>query len=1053
MGRFRLLVALMEMAVCVLACGAGHAAVADEPAVHLGSGGALVYREDDLGDRIPDFSSCGYAGGDREIPDVAIRQVIEPGEGDDGARIQTALDQIAALPLDQNGFRGALLLAPGEYQIEGQLTINASGVVLRGSGATADGTKLIATGRDRRALVRLAGSDDREPIDTEQVRLIVDDYVAVGASEVHVADAAGFHAGDAVVVTRPSSAEWIKLIGADALGVGWRPGSRDVRWMRTIAAVNGNKLALDAPITTAIDATLGGGTVEPLVWPGRIENVGVENLVLESAYDEDRPHDEDHAWHGVTVENVRNAWVRRVECRGFAGGAVAVWETASRITVEDCLSLAPVAEVGGHRRLAFFTQGQQTLFLRCWSERGLHDFATGHCAAGPNAFVNCYAAETHGDSGPMESWSSGVLFDNVRIDGGGLHLENRWTSPPGCGWAAANSVIWQCQAATIRCFRPPAANNWALGVWASLAGDGVIEGEGDFLKPLSLFQAQFRERRGDGPAARIDPLLLDPIGSTNPTAAEAAEFTRLSADSPRELIDVIRERMQAAAAKVPVELQGLAPALPHSDLPKSGREKHNDASPLRVQNGWLTVGDRVALGRTLTPKWWAGNIRPHEAPTFGPAITRFVPGRVGAGFTDDLPTLAARMARDGTVAYDHHYGLWYDRRRDNHTHVRQADGEVTAPFYEQPFARTGRAAEEGAAWDGLSRYDLTRFNPWYWDRLRDFAGLCDDHGLVLLHQNYFQHNILEAGAHWADSPWRSANNVNGPLPFPEPPHYIGDKRIFNAEMFYDVDDPSLRALHRGYIRQCLDNFAGRSNVVQLTSGEFSGPRKFVEFWIDVITEWEREKDRDVLVGLSAPKNVQDAILTDRVRSEAVDVIDIRYWAYTADDGLYAPHGGENLAPRQHLRQTRLKPGGAAAIVRAVSEYRRRYPKKAVTYYADRNCPSIADGWAVLVGGGSLANVPRLPEELTLAIPTMLPSDDTNAEVKQWMLSLPEHHYLVYVENADEAIELELLGKATRYRVNWINAKTGQLTAGEEVAGGRMIRLQPQSKVVWISRVD
>jgi hypothetical protein len=1039
--------AIAVVALCSLRAGRANA---DEFAVQPGPTGKLVYRSDGRGNHIPDFSSCGFAGGDHEIPAVPMRVVVAPGEGDDGARIQAALDEVAALPLDGDGYRGAVGLAPGDYEIAGQLLMNASGVVLRGAGATADGTRLTATGSDRRTLVRVVGVDDRTAPDLVAVRQVVDDYVPVGATTLELNSHDGLRVGDQIVVVRPSPAEWVKQLGADAFGVGWRPGSRDVRWERAIVAIKGNRITLDAPITTAIETMLGGATASLVRWPGRISNVGVEDLVLESAYDADRQLDEEHTWHAVTFENVINGWLRRVECRHFAGGAVAVWETARRVRVEDCLSLAPVSELGGRRRLAFFTQGQQTLFLRCWSEDGLHDFATGHCSAGPNAFVHCIASHTHGDSGPLESWTSGLLYDNVRIDGGRLCLENRWAAPAGCGWAAANSVIWQCQAAQVRCFRPPGAENWAIGVWANVGGDGTIEGIGDFVQPLSLFQAQLRERRGGEAARRIDPLLLDPIGSTNPTIAEAAEFTRQSAEPPKQLIDVIRQRMQAAAKSNAHEFakQQKKQVLPISKDAES-LDRQASKKPLRVVNGWLMVGDRVATGRTLTPKWWAGNIRPDEATAFGPAITRYVPGRVGAGFTDDLPALAARMNADGTVAYDYHYGLWYDRRRDEHTHVRQANGEVEPPFYEQPFARTG----EGSAWDGLSRYDLTQFNPWYWNRLRDFAGHCDEQGLVLLHQNYFQHNILEAGAHWADSPWRPANNVNAPLPFPEPPPYVGDKRIFLAETFYDVSNPRLRALHRGYIRKCLDNFADRSNVIQLISGEFSGPLHFVDFWIDVITEWECETGRDVVVALSAPKHVQDAILADPVRSQAVDVIDIRYWAYTADDGLYAPNGGENLAPRQQLRKTKLLPGGAAAIVRAVREYRQRFPDKAVAYYAEQNCPSVHDGWAVLIGGGSLADVPKLPAGLTRVLPQMKPVEYKTLRPNQWMLARPEGDCLVYIDDLDAAINVELPASQEGFQVNWVDGKSGAIMKSDAIDGGGVISLQPKTNVVWISRND
>ena len=60
-------------------------------------------------------------------------------------------------------------------------------------------------------------------------------------------------------------------------------------------------------------------------------------------------------------------------------------------------------------------------------------------------------------------------------------------------------------------------------------------------------------------------------------------------------------------------------------------------------------------------------------------------------------------------------------------------------------------------------------------------------------------------------------------------------------------------------------------------------------------------------------------------------------------------------------------------MKAVREYRDRYPDKAVIYNAEENCPSIRDGWATLIAGGSLADV-KLPAELAKIIPTMRPMD-------------------------------------------------------------------------------
>ena len=187
-----------------------------------------------------------------------------------------------------------------------------------------------------------------------------------------------------------------------------------------------------------------------------------------------------------------------------------------------------------------------------------------------------------------------------------------------------------------------------------------------------------------------------------------------------------------------------------------------------------------------------------------------MPGRVGQGFTDDLEQIADEMLTKNVAVFDHHYGLWYDRRRDDHTMVHQVNGDVAPPFFEQPFARTG----SGTTWNGLSKYDLTKFNPWYWQRLHDFAQLCDERGLMLFHENYFQHNILEAGAHWADCPWRPANNVND-TGLPEPPPYVGDKRIFMAPLFYDVSDSAsprvASRLHPPMPRQLRGLHQRRSN--------------------------------------------------------------------------------------------------------------------------------------------------------------------------------------------------------------------------------------------------
>ncbi|MEK7780809.1 MAG: DUF6298 domain-containing protein, partial [Verrucomicrobiota bacterium] len=707
----------------------------------------------------------------------------------------------------------------------------------------------------------------------------------------------------------------------------------------------------------------------------------------------------------------------------------------------DCVSLAPVSEIGGYRRHTYFTMGQQTLFLRCYAEHGRHDFSVGHCAAGPNAFVQCEAQQALADSGPIESWASGVLYDNVNIDGNALTLGYRPGNNAGIGWAAANSMLWNCSASVIRCWNPPGATNWSFGSWASFEGDGMWKSSNDFMKPDSLFAAQLDARFGTNsggasvPASRRLQLMPRPREeSSNPPLDKAQELAAAAHQPPPQLKDYILAASQRDA--IPSE-PGSAKHV--EDIIHPPSSILHPRSHLVLTNGWLTIDGKLAIGSSANVTWWRGSIRPNEAANFGLGISRFVPGRSGAGLTDDLNEVAAKLIANGDIALDHNYGLWYDRRRDDHERVRRINGDVLPPFYEQPFARSG----QGTAWEGLSKYDLTRFNPWYWSRLREFAAICEQRGLVLFHQNYFQHNILEAGAHWADSPWRSANNINN-TGFPEPPPYAGDKRIFQAELFYDVTHPVRRKLHEGYIRQCLKNFTNNANVIQFTSAEFTGPLPFMQFWLDTIAAWEksaignRQSAIHPLIALSCTKDVQDAILADKLRSATVDVIDFRYW-WRTDQGTFAPPGGKNLAPRQFERQWR---GGRPNDVNLASmafEYRAVHTGKAVI------CDFDAAGWAWVCAGGSLPRLPQATDARLLAAIPQMRSWQADVEKKTYVLGKPGKYYLAYGGG-----ELDLSGETGSFRLNMVNQRTGEVTQGEMIQSGGKTKL-PEDAVIWLTK--
>ncbi|MCX2476651.1 DUF6298 domain-containing protein [Pedobacter sp. MC2016-05] len=996
--------------------------------LYKGKDGKLAYTPDAEGNRIPDFSYAGYMGGEKAIPDATIKVVVPVSKGDATIRIQSAINYVSKLPIGKDGLRGAILLEKGTYEVAGTLKISASGVVLRGSGFGVGGTEIFATGLDRIGVIRILGKNDRSE---QNPVAITNNYVPVNANQLTLSSINGFKVGDQILINRPSTKDWIETLktaefGGGESALGWKPGTRDIRWDRKIRAINGSTITLDAPLTIALDAKFGGATVSKYDWNGRINNAGVENLKIESDYQKENIKDEYHRWTAICLENAQDAWVRQVVFEHFAGSAVDVLETSKRITVEDCKSFAPISEIGGERRNTFFTTGQQTLFQRLYAEFGYHDFAVGFCAPGPNVFVQCQSYLPFSFSGAIDSWASGVLFDIVNVDGQALSYLNRGQDGQGAGWSAANSVFWQCSAARVDNPQPPTAQNWAFGTWAQFSGNGYWDMSNEQIQPRSLYYAQLKDRLGNEVEGRTFLLPVETEASSSPPVDVAQKLTKLAYKSALTIsgyIDSATERN-----KISTELNQA------KSIDKIGVEKVIQpmlAEAMTVKNGWLVRGNEVVVGNRQDVPWWNGSARPYGLKKTKFHATRFVPGREGNGLTDDLNEITDSMQNGSVKVLDHNYGLWYDRRRDDHERIRRMDGEVWAPFYELPFARSGQEK----AWDGLSKYDITKYNLWYWDRLKTFANLADQKSLVLIHQNYFQHNIIEAGAHYADFPWRTANNINN-TGFPEPVPYAGDKRIFMAEQFYDISNENRKAIHKAYIRKCLENFDGNSGVIQLIGAEFTGPLHFVQFWIDTIKEWEKETGTHPIIGLSVTKDVQDAILADKSRADVVDLIDIRYWHYQADGTAYAPKGGLNLAPRQHARLLKPKKTSFEEVYHAVSEYKEKFPTKAVIYSGD-NYDSL--GWATFMAGGSLSNIQGFDKKFLSTVSFMKAFLPGGKSAGQYGLENTGKAYILY-NASGESIDLDLSKVAGKFSMKVLNTRNGKILKEEKINAGAIVKL-------------
>lgn len=510
--------------------------------------GNLVYVSDYRGNRIPDFSHVGFMGGEVPVPQVPVRIALTAEPGDDSERIQAAIDKVSEMPPDKNGFRGAVLLKKGVYEIGSGIEIRSDGVVIRGEGQgetrelwldPAEGlsleqlrrklekreaTILIATGSERRVAIRVtgAGGPEKEELSVSE---ITDIYVPVGATSFHIDNPGKFKPGDLIMVQRSGNDEWISAIGMDRIP-GRPDGGTTVQWSafhlefeNKITAVDGNLITLASPVVNAIEKQWGGGRIFRFRDPGRISLCGVENLRAISFWktNKDGVDDTRHPDRFLLFDNIVNGWASGITLEHFysISGAVSTGRNSNNITIENSSNLiadksfyhGPGYDPSGRTfyetgvytgRYGFNLTGQNALVIRCYAVNNRHAFTVGSRVTGPNAFVHCTGENSLTWSEPHHRWSVGGLYDNVHDM---IAFINRLWMGTGHGWAGANYVAWNTSG-LLACQQPPTAQNWAIGhigeksngPFPEYGDDGYWECFGQNAEPASLYFRQLEER-------------------------------------------------------------------------------------------------------------------------------------------------------------------------------------------------------------------------------------------------------------------------------------------------------------------------------------------------------------------------------------------------------------------------------------------------------------------------------------------------------------------------------------------------------------------------------
>ncbi|MFB9326124.1 discoidin domain-containing protein [Paenibacillus aurantiacus] len=515
--------------------------------------------KDGEGRFVHDFSYAGYHRGEKALPTVdpaagldvtkAPYNADPSGQTEATAAIQRAIDEAAA----RGG--GVVYLPEGTYHLrppEGQayaLGIRTSGVVLKGAGVGKTFLYNAATFMKQKDMIRVGGGDwVKTGVSTKLRRSVLEP-----SALLPVEDAAGFAAGDYVVVTFETTADLLAELGMQNKWAS-RLGKVEPIFYRQVVAVDPAHRTITVDIPTRYPLKTRDNVTITKAQPP-VSEVGLEDFSIANAQNPKSGLGEDdfkvEGTAGYETDNAKainviaaaDSWIRNVSTYKPAGNETyhilskgIILDRTKNVTVDNVSMAYPQYRGANGNGYLYQFIGNDNLIARSRAEGARHSFTFANFSANGNVMHDVYSENSSLLTDFHMYLSMANLIDNMTLSGDAISAITRdyGSSPTNRhGVVTTESVFWNTNGLAAHKSKPGLiveseqfGNGYIIGtrgpvngVNTQIAGsipeadtkpfdmtEGV--GEGDRLSPASLFADQFA-RKAQGLRLGLSSLLVD----------------------------------------------------------------------------------------------------------------------------------------------------------------------------------------------------------------------------------------------------------------------------------------------------------------------------------------------------------------------------------------------------------------------------------------------------------------------------------------------------------------------------------------------------------------